>query len=132
MNIQQQRINITFMYEGFTHTGNRRCFSFRSTLVQNEPVGIFSIEVDLPLLSRIRFPVQDGPMFCLQLLNTASLAGPDVLDRFHTYRLVEEDFRQLLVEREREAAERAMRKPPRTSFRSPSGHFALGLGPREG
>jgi hypothetical protein len=125
---------MTFMYEGFTHTGNRRCFTFRSTRVPNEPVNIFSIEVDLPLLSRIRFPVQDGPRFCLQLLNTASLAGTDALDRFHTYRLVEEDFRQLLVEREKEAAERALRKPPRRPFRSPSGNssFALGLGPREG
>jgi len=134
MNVQQHKISNNFAYQGFTQNGDKRCFTFRDRKTQNDPMGTFSIEVDLPLLSKMRLPVQEGPRFCLLLLNTASLAGSDFLDRFHTYRLVEEDFHQLLAERERGAVQRAMRKPPRRPFRKPSSHSTLVLGPtfREG
>jgi hypothetical protein len=116
-----------FSYDGFTQHGDRRCFVFRGTENGN-PAVLFSIEVDLPLLVQSRVPLQDGPMFCLQLLTTASVGGPNSLERFHKYRVVAEDFRSLLIERERRAAEKALRKSPRTSFRKPSFTSNLHLG----
>jgi len=80
-------------------------------------VSVFCIEVDLPLFVRNRVLVQEGPMFCLQLLMTASLAGPGFLERFRSYRVLETDFRPLLLEREKRAAEKAMKKPPRRPFK---------------
>ncbi len=108
-----------FTYQGFTHKGDRRCFTFRGIEELSSPV-IFSIEIDLALLFRNRIPVQEGPAFCLQMLTTASLAGPTFLERFHNYRVLESDFRSLLVERERRAAEKALRKPPRRPLGKPS------------
>jgi hypothetical protein len=58
-------------------------------------------------------------MFCLQLLTTASLAGPDFLEKFQNYRVLAEDFRPLLIEREKRAAEKAMKRPSRQPFRKP-------------
>jgi hypothetical protein len=117
-----------FSYDGFTQHGDRRCFLFRGVEERN-PVILFSIEVDLPLLVKSRVPVQDGPMFCLQLLTAASVGGPNCLHRFQKYRVVAEDFRPLLMERERKAAEKALRKPSRTPFRKPSFTSNLRLGP---
>lgn len=108
-----------FVYQGFTHEGDRRCFTFRGIEEISAPV-VFSIEIALPLLFRNRVPVQDGPAFCLQLLTTASLSGPTFLERFHSYRVLESDFRSLLVERERQAAEKALRKTPRRPLGKPS------------
>lgn len=116
-----------FAYEGFTQDGDRRCFLFRSVEERNS-TGVFSIEVDLHLLMQNRVPVQDGPMFCLQLLTTASGDGSNCLSRFHSYRVVGEDFRPLLVERERRAAEKALKKPTRKPFRKPSFTSNLHLG----
>ena len=67
-------------------------------------------------------------MFCLRLLTAASVAGPDDLNRFHSYRVVAEDFRPMLIERERKAAEKALRKPPRPRFQRPSLASNLCLG----
>ncbi len=102
-----------FAYQGFTHEGNRRCFTFRGVEELSPPV-IFSIQIDLALLFRNRVPMQEGPAFCLQMLTRASLAGPTFLERFHNYRVLESDFRSLLVERARLAAEKALRKPSRS------------------
>ena len=117
-----------FAYQGFTNDRDRRFFTFRESAAQS--VGVFSIEIDLPLLSRKGVPVQDGPVFCLGLLTAASLAGPSFLEKLRNYRVVEEDFRPLLVEREKRAAERAMkktaRKPP---FRRPPSTSNIHLGP---
>jgi hypothetical protein len=107
-----------FAYQGFTHDQGRRCFTFRG-IEERNPVSVFCIEVDLPLLVQNRVPVQEGPMFCLQLLTTASLVGPTFLERFHNYRVLPEDFRPLLIEREKRAAERAMKKPPHRPIRKP-------------
>ena len=107
-----------FAYEGFTQDGNKRCFLFRG-IEERDPVRNFCIEVDLLLLAKNRVPVQEAPMFCLQLLTAASLSGPNYLDKFHSYRVVGQDFRALLVERERVAAEKALKKPARKPFRKP-------------
>ena len=118
-----------FSYEGFTHEGGRRRFLFHG-LEELRAVSVFCIEVDLPLFAESRIPVQEGPLFCLQLLTKASLAGPANLDRFHSYRVVAEDFRPLVVERERVAAEKALRVTLRRPIRRPSDSSNLRLGTR--
>lgn len=120
---------MNFTYQGFTQNDGMRCFTFWSTKTGNNPIGIFAIEVDLLLLSRIRVRVQEGPMFCLQMLNTASLAGLEFVERLHRYRLVEEDFRPLLLEREKRAAEKASKKHFRKPIAKHSVHSNLVLGP---
>lgn len=121
-----------FAYDGFTQDGDRRCFLFRG-IEERNPTISFSIEVDLRLLLQKRVPVQEGPMFCLQLLTTASVGGPTCLDRFQNYTVVGEDFRPLLIERERRAAEKELKKPGRKPFRKPSStsNLRLGTPPRE-
>lgn len=104
-----------FAYEGFTHDGYKRCFTFRG-IDESTPISMFSIEVDLSLFIQNRVPMQEGPTFCLQLLTTALLSGPSSLERFHKYRVIGEDFRPMLIERERKAAQNALKK----SFRKPS------------
>ena len=116
-----------FEYEGFTQDGDRRCFLFRG-IEERNPTLSFAIEVNLQLLVQNRVPVQEGPMFCLQLLNTASVGGPTCLDRLQSYTVVGEDFRSLLIERERRAAEKTFKKHPRQPFRKPSLTSNLHLG----
>jgi hypothetical protein len=118
---------VHFAYDGFTQDGDRRCFLFRG-IEEHDPVSTFSIEIDLHLLMQNRLSVQEGPMFCLKLLTTASLSGPNCLDGFHSYRVVGEDFRPLLIERERRAAEKALKKPSRKPFRKPQLTSNLHLG----
>lgn len=119
-----------FAYEGFTHDGYRRCFLFRG-IDESNPVSTFSIEVDLSLFTQNHVPVQEGPVFCLQLLTTALLTGPNGLNRFHKYRVIGEDFRPMLIERERRAAEKALKKSSRKPFRKPSFASNLHLGTRD-
>lgn len=119
-----------FAYEGFTHSGDIRSFIFRSIEGYNS-ANVFSIEIDLTLLARYRVPVQDAPQLCLYLLNTASLAGSTGLSRFHSYRVVGEDLQPLLIERERKAAEKALKKYPRPTPRRPSVASSLRLGTPE-
>lgn len=107
-----------FAYEGFTHEGDRRCFLFRA-IEQSTSVSTFLIEVDLSLFVENHVPVQEGPTFCLELLTRALLAGRNCLDRFHKYRVVGEDLRPMLVERERKAAESALKKASHKTFRRP-------------
>jgi hypothetical protein len=120
-----------FSYEGFTHNGSMRCFLFHGVRAP-DPVCTFSIEVDLPLFFQNGIPVQEGPMFCLQLLNTALLAGPAILDRFHSYRVVGADLRPLLAEREKHAAEKALKARMRKPVKRPShmSNLRLGISPR--
>ena len=107
-----------FAYQGFTHHQDLRRFTFQG-IEERNPVSTFCIEVDLPLFMQNGVAVQDGPIFCLQLLTTASLAGPSYLERFHNYRVLAEDFRPLLIERERLAAKKALRKPARRPIPKP-------------
>jgi hypothetical protein len=117
-----------FAYQGFTNERDRRFFTFRGSEAQ--PAGVYSISIDLPLLSRHRVPVQEGPMFCLALLTAALLDGPGSLERFRNYSVVEEDFAGLLKERAKQAAEKAMRKTARKPpFRRPPSTSNIHLGP---
>ena len=122
-----------FTYEGFTHRGDTRCFSFRDS-EQLTPAVVFSIEIDLSLLVLNRISVQEGPGFCLNLLTAASLMEPDFPEKFRKYRVLQADFRPLLLDREKRAAERAAKKAPRRPFRKPSSisnvHLAKPLAPR--
>jgi hypothetical protein len=115
-----------FTYQGFTHDHDRRCFTFWNTRVN--PVSVFSIEIDLPLLSRNCVPVQEGPMFCLQLLAAASIAGPSFLERLRNYRVLEADFRPLQIERATRAAAKARKRPPHQTLRKPASWPNLYLG----
>ena len=116
-----------FAYDGFRQDGDRKRFLFRGIEAHN-PIRVFCIEIDLRLLVNNRVPVQDGPMFCLQLLTTASLGGPSSLDRFRSYRVVGEDFRPLLIDRARLAAEKALKKQPYKRPIKPSSTSNLRLG----
>lgn len=111
-------VSVHFVYQGFTQQGGRRCFIFHG-IQERDPVTIFSIEVDLALLAKNQVLVQEGPMFCLQLLTTAFQAGPSYLEKFQKYQIVGDDFRSLLVEREKRAAEKALKKHPRRLIRTP-------------
>ena len=115
----EKRTSMHFAYEGFTHNGARRSFLFRGVEELNPPC-VFSIEIDLSLLALNRVSVQEGPMFCLQLLTTASLDGPSFLEKLHHYIVVGDDFRPLLVERERRAALKALQRIPRKPARKPA------------
>jgi len=109
---------------------DRRYFTFRG-IEEHTPISVFCIEIDLSLLAQNRVPVQEVPLFCLQLLTTALLMGPNGLDRFHKYRVIAEDFRPMLIERERRAAEKALRKSSCKPFRKPPFASNLHLGTRE-
>ena len=119
-----------FVYEGFTQDGDRRCFVFRG-IEERNPTNIFSIEIDLQLLLQNRVPVQDGPMFCLQLLTSASVGGPGCLSRFLSYRVVGEDLRPLIIERGR-SAEKALKKQFHKRPMKPSSTSNLRLGTAAG
>ena len=118
-----------FAYRGFTHHQSRRCFTFWG-IEQRNPAIVFSIEIDLPLLSQNRIAVQDVPMFCADLLTTASLAGPEFLNKFRNYRILEEDLRPLLIDREKRAAEKAMRRSPRKPVQKPASASNIQLASR--
>lgn len=121
-----------FVYEGFTHAGAIRSFNFQGVDSAKISTG-FSIEVDLPLLARYRVNMQDGPSFCLQMLTVALAAGPDSLLKLQHYRVVEEDLRPILVDREKRAALKALKSPPRRFVRKPPVTSQLrGLGAPEG
>jgi len=116
-----------FAYQGFTHDRDIRSFKFRGIEELSPPID-FLIEIDLPLLFRTKVPVQDGPTFCFNLLVAAAFGGASFLERFRHYRVLESDFRPLLVERARQAAEKAMRKTPRQPARKPSSTSNVHLG----
>ena len=123
---------MNFAYQGFTHKNDRRRFTFWGTSSHLEIANVFSIEVDLPLLLRNRVSVQELPMFCLKMLTTASVAGPDILEKLRDYRLIEADFRPLAVERAKVAAEKAAKKPPRRPSQKPSPKSSISWTPIAG
>jgi hypothetical protein len=116
-----------FAYHGFTQNGNRRCFLFR-VAEERASSSVFSIQIDLGLLLKNAVPMQEAPTFCLNLLTDASLGGPDRLDRLRNYTVVGEDFQALLMERQRQAAQRLSRKPTRRPIRTRSNVSNLHLG----
>ncbi|HEX4170003.1 MAG TPA: hypothetical protein VHZ55_31435 [Bryobacteraceae bacterium] len=116
-----------FAYDGFSHVGECRRFLFRSRDDQ-AAVSTFCISVKLSLLSEHGVLVQDGPQFCLHMLEKASTGEPCCLDQFHSYDVMSEDFRPLLVERERKLAEKAMKTSLRRPIRKPQPKSNLFLG----
>jgi hypothetical protein len=116
-----------FAYEGFTHRGDNRCFRFRG-MAGRDSVDVYSIEVKLALFAQYAVPVQDGPLLCLQMLEVASAAQPCDLQRYHHYSAVSEDFRPLVVEREKKQAEKALKSAARKPFRKPAPSSNVFLG----
>lgn len=116
-----------FAYDGFTQSGNTRRFQFRG-VEERAPVDLFSIEVDLLLFLQNRVSLQEGPSFCLELLTQAFSAGPVYLERLHSYLVVSEDFRPLLVARQKREAEKALRASTRSPYRKPPFRSNLQLG----
>lgn len=116
-----------FAYEGFTHYGNRRCFLFQG-VEDHAPASAFSIEIALPLFMQHHIAIQEGPSFCLQLLTQASSAGAACLEKFHAYQVVGEDFRPLLVEREKRRTDKALKSQGRKFYRKPSLRSNLRMG----
>ncbi len=116
-----------FSYDGFTQDGNSRCFLFRAAEEHKSTNG-FSIQVDLGLLLKNGVPMQEAPMFCLNMLTDASLGAPGSLDRLRSYTVVGDDFKELHIERERQAAERSSKKAARRPIRKHSNMSNLHLG----
>ena len=110
---------MNFTYEGFTQEHDRRCFTFRG-MEERQPVSVFSLELELPLFAHHHIAVQEAPMFCLQLLKAALLAGPSFLEKLHHYQILAEDLRPFLRERERQAAEKIRKKSSYRPFRKPA------------
>ena len=117
-----------FAYDGFTHQEHRRCFMFRS-IDDRKPTGVFLLEVELALFAENQVPMQEGPMLCLQLLETACAAGPVVLEKYHKCQIFAEDLRPFLVERAKLAAEKALKRlQHRTPYRKPSSASNISVG----
>ncbi len=113
-----------FAYDGFTQQDDVRCFRFHH--VRDDVVKeVFQIEVGLSLFLQHRVLVQDGPRFCLELLNASSVANPSTLEHFHKYRVVSTDFSSLLAERARLLAAKQLRtKLPVARQRRVGGSYA--------
>jgi hypothetical protein len=109
---------VRFTYEGFIQNGGRRNFLFEGTDDEREKT-LFSICVDLTLLIQNAVPVQEAPLFCQGLLARASCAGAGCLDKFHSYQLLDEDLRPILLERAAREAKKKLQKS-RTVYRKPA------------
>jgi hypothetical protein len=109
---------VHFAYQGFTQNGNQRCYSFNA-VEDHKPTAIYAISVDLSLFAKHHVSLQNGPMFCLKILNSASQAGPGKLEECRNYQAIEADFDSLLSERAALAAAAASKKPPRRFGRKP-------------
>lgn len=116
-----------FAYDGFQQDGDTRSFVFRG-MDGRDAAGVFAIGIDLRLLAKYRLPVQDAPSFCLRLLTSASLEGPDTLSRLRSYTVLGEDLQPLLSEREHKLAEKNARKSYRKPFPKPPVRSNLYLG----
>ena len=120
-----------FVYQGFTHDGDNRSFTFQGIQQSKTPItpALYSIQINLPLFAQFHVNMQEAPMFCLQLLTNALGSGPEVLEKFHRYRVVEEDLRPILADREKRAAIKALKPAPRRFIRKPPNTSQLrGLG----
>jgi hypothetical protein len=108
LRFQRKQAFVVFAYQGFTHDSGKRSFLFHSVEAR-VPAMAFLIEIDLRLLLQYKISVQDGPSFCLQMLTKASAEGQAHLDKLRSYRVVGEDFRPLVAEREKKEAEKVLR-----------------------
>jgi hypothetical protein len=108
-----------FVYQGFTHEGDVRSFNFHG-MEQSKVAAVFSIKVDLPLFAKCKIAIQVGPVFCLQLLTAACASDSGFVAKLRNYRIVEEDLRPLILDREQRAAVKALKPAPRRPPRKPS------------
>jgi hypothetical protein len=115
-----------FAYEGFRQTGDLRCFLFRC-IEGLDPVSLFCLEVDMPLFLLHRVPVQEGPSFCLRLLEAALRNQPSAIESFRKYKVKLEDFQALVRERKQKLSSKTY-KAPRRPFKKPSVGSNLFLG----
>lgn len=114
-----------FLYNGFRQDGNNRCYSFDAR-EGREPATPCRVWIDLALFAKHRVSLQNGPGFCLQLLQTAWIASEEPATESREYRAVDKDFASLLSERAARLALAASRKPARRPFRKPSPSSQLG------
>lgn len=98
-----------FVYDGFTHESGMRCFHFRN-VDAGEPASVFTIEVDLALLSRNKLSLQEAPLFCLRILQSNVMTEEEAIQKFRPYRILPDDFRTLNADRARREAELKLRK----------------------
>ena len=108
-----------FAYEGFSQNANERWYAFHA-IERSEPGEAYVIRIDLQMFARHQVSIQNGPMFCLRLLQDALTSGPEQLQGFHEYRVVDSDFAAIKAERAEKAAALASKKPARRPFRKPS------------
>ncbi len=117
-----------FSYKGFTQSGNLRCFAFEGS-EEHCPTEHFSIAIDMALFSKFQLSFQSGPMFALQILRNAALAGTDELARVKDYQAHDSDFKSLQAERERRVQALANKRPAKRPVRKPPPSSQLrGLG----
>ena len=98
-----------FAYVGFTDESGKRCFQFR----EGDAVGsvsLLTIEVEVSLLSKNKLPIQEAPLFCLRMLESAASSKEDWNEKFRHYAIVSDDFRTLNAERARREMEVSRRK----------------------
>ena len=107
-----------FVYQGFTHEGNVRSFTFQG-IDESKVQTTFHIRVNLLLLSQNKVAVQDAPSFCINMLTAACAAAPAELEKFQHYQILEEDLLPLVMDREKRAALKALKAPPRRFGRKP-------------
>jgi hypothetical protein len=108
-----------FLYEGFTHEGDTRSFTFKG-INEHKVEALFSIHVNLPLFARNHVSMQDAPGFCLQLLTNACGSPPHSLLALQQYTVLQEDLLPILEDRERRAKLKSLKAAPRRVLRKPS------------
>jgi hypothetical protein len=115
-----------FSYDGFEHEAGRRSFFFRQ-IDTGAPPAFFSIKIDVALLAQNRVSMQDAPLFCLNLLESASHSEPGALDRLHNYQVVFADFGELNRQRSKRDTELRLRSAKRPPVRSRTPTLPVGL-----
>ena len=108
-----------FVYQGFTHDGDIRSFAFQGVDERRVQI-MYSIQVSLVLFARHKVAMQDAPAFCLHLLTDAYAATPEGLEKFQSYRVLEEDLLPLLADRTRRELLKAHKTSPRRLTQKPS------------
>lgn len=107
-----------FLYDGFVQDGNNRCYSFKA-IEERRASAVHNIWVDLKLFTKYQVPLQNGPMFCLHLLQAAWSASSDQVNPECIYHAVDADFAGVLAERAARATALASKKVARRPVRKP-------------
>jgi hypothetical protein len=104
---------VHFIYDGFVQDGNNRCYSFKA-VEEHRASAVYNVWVDLKLFTKYQVPLQNGPMFCLHLLQASDRANPESI-----YHAVDSDFAGVLAERAARATALASKKVARRPLRKP-------------